>query len=176
MRSVFFVLAASFFAHSASAASPSDHISSTHFPSYATHTNIAGFTIIVGIVVKKAYVDDEDLGSADFTISVEFPVVRGGNGGQVVAMECPDEAFLFEEGAMLFAPFEDDVVSRCTVEFIRQMNAAFVANGAAQGPVVAPIALPYDPEANTLEFSAISRVKIVIPAGEPVPKREARVL
>jgi hypothetical protein len=176
MRSAFFVLAASIFANLASAvtpAAPSDRITATHYPAYAESKEVGGFNVAVSIVVKKAYVNDEDTGRADFKITVTFPLTADGKkGGQTVAAKCDNEEYIFVDGSIEMSPFDEG----CTDDFIKAMNTAFVANGARTGPVKSPIRLPYDNKANTLEFNAIAGARFVIPASAPVKKGQIRLL
>ena len=173
MRSAFFIAAASIFASQASAASPSDQITSASYPTWVSAQAVAGFTVDVKIIVKKGYVNYEDTGRADFDISVTFPVTPAGTGGQTVVAKCEDEEFIFEEGAMMMSPFDDET---CTGQFVIDMNTAFIANGVKRAPVASPITLPFDPRANTLVFNAIGGANFIIPAGKPVKRSEVRLL
>ena len=162
MRSAFFVVAAVIFGDIAHAATPAERITATHYPSYTISKDAGSFKVNVSIVVKSPATDD-DPGLADFSIKVRFP------DGSEVGQDCSDEEYAYENSTMLFAPFDGE--ASCTLDFINAMNDQFSAvMGATEKTVKAPIALGYSAETNSLSFNAIGGIRVVIPAGSPVPK------
>jgi hypothetical protein len=155
MRPAFFVVVASIFGESALAATPADRITATHFPAYAIQREAGAFRVVLNIVVKSASSEGET-GVADFSINVRFP------DGHVVSQECADEEYLFENGALDFAPYPEE---SCTGEFVAAMNAKF-----GREVVKSPISLRYNAAENSLLFNAVGGVDVVIPAVAPVPK------
>jgi|LauGreDrversion4_2_1035121.scaffolds.fasta_scaffold185350_1 hypothetical protein len=161
MRSAFFVVVASIFGDSAFAATPADHVTGTHYPAYGTDRDAGAFRVTLNIVVKGA-LDADNIGRADFSINVRFP------DGKVVDRVCANEEYLFEDGSMLFNPYDEP--GNCTGEFVAAMNAKFRAMGATTDVVSSPISLAYTPDENSLTFNAIGGVNVEIPATTPVPK------
>ena len=161
MRSAFFVVAAVIFGDIAHAAAPADKITATHYPAYGVTKDAGGFRVVVNIVVKTPSIDEEP-GEADFAIRVRFP------DGTEVAQECANEEYVFADGKMEFAPFEEE--PSCTADFVEAMNAKFRSMGAVGDTVRKPVALEYNATEDFLLFNSIARAEVQIPAVAPVPK------
>jgi|LauGreDrversion4_2_1035121.scaffolds.fasta_scaffold271971_1 hypothetical protein len=162
MRSAFFVVAASIFGDSILAASPADHINDTHYPAYSVNTEAGTFRVKVDIVVKEGCDNDAGVGKADFAITVTFPDTTA------VEQICNDEEYLFENGSMVFAPFDGE--PSCTMDFVDGMNRQFASMGVTGNVVKAPIELKFNAGSNFLIFDAVAAASVRIPAVAMVPR------
>lgn len=138
-------------ANSASAADPLiDALSGN--PIFASSTDNAAFSMNAQVEIVNAPRANGDEGMADFTIDVGVNMVLNGNPHHFQAQAlCENEVFLFEDGALLFAPYSDDSeIGACTRGFIDQLNAGFGATA-----VVSPISLAIADSGNSLIFNFI---------------------
>ncbi len=144
------------------ATSPADHINDTHYPAYSVNTVAGIFRVKIDIVVKDGCDNDAGVGKADFAITVTFPDTTA------VEQICNDEEYIYENGAMVFAPFDGE--RSCTMDFIDGMNRQFASMGAASDVVKAPIELKFNAGSNFLTFDAVAGASVRIPAVAMVPR------